>query len=129
MPWVANGSTYQIDAVPSSAFDECEVSNGYLVFRMEIDFVSATRDILIHDYLQFFATTILIYDHYLTFPAEIDCIWARPKGLVSWLFIANRYLALFGNIAALYINLINLPSEVRFIASFEPIPCLAKILR
>ncbi|KZP03638.1 hypothetical protein FIBSPDRAFT_941414 [Athelia psychrophila] len=66
---------------------------------MEIDAVSATQDVLIHNYLQFFATM------------EITCIWARPKGLVSYLFIANRYLALFGNIVALYINLLNIPSE------------------
>ncbi|KAF7975911.1 hypothetical protein HWV62_8345 [Athelia sp. TMB] len=59
-------------------------------------------------------TAILLYDHYLTLPVEINCVWARRKGVVSWLFIVNRYLALFGNIAALFINLIDLPSEIFF---------------
>ncbi|KAG8994913.1 hypothetical protein FRB90_000301 [Tulasnella sp. 427] len=36
--------------------------------------------------------TVLIYDHILTFPTEIELIWRKPKGLVTYAFLFNRYL-------------------------------------
>ncbi|KAG9032542.1 hypothetical protein FRB95_001378 [Tulasnella sp. JGI-2019a] len=34
---------------------------------------------------------ILIYDHLITFSDEVRFIWKRPKNLVSWIFLVNRY--------------------------------------
>lgn len=36
--------------------------------------------------------TILIYDHLITFSEEVQFVWKRPKNLVSWIFLTNRYL-------------------------------------
>ncbi|KAF7980788.1 hypothetical protein HWV62_36857 [Athelia sp. TMB] len=98
-----------VDAVPGVALDEPEFPAEALC--------TGWRLML---YLQR-GTSILLYDHYLTLPVEINCVWARRKGVVSWLFIVNRYLALFGNIAALFINLIDLPSEVCYIIIFTSV--------
>ncbi|KZP06105.1 hypothetical protein FIBSPDRAFT_764925, partial [Athelia psychrophila] len=57
------------------------------------------------------AAAILCYDHCLTFASEVTCVWSRPKGTVSILFLVNRYIALFGNIAAVYIGLGDVPTE------------------
>ncbi|KAJ8501501.1 hypothetical protein ONZ45_g12129 [Pleurotus djamor] len=39
------------------------------------------------------ATTILFYDHLLTFGDEIQHIWKKPKTPLSLLFLLNRYFA------------------------------------
>lgn len=36
---------------------------------------------------------ILIYDHFLTIAEEIEYVWRRPKNLISWIFLCNRYLS------------------------------------
>ncbi|KIO16503.1 hypothetical protein M407DRAFT_33858 [Tulasnella calospora MUT 4182] len=35
---------------------------------------------------------ILLYDHFLTIKEEIEFVWRRPKNLISWIFLFNRYL-------------------------------------
>ncbi|KII83973.1 hypothetical protein PLICRDRAFT_46746 [Plicaturopsis crispa FD-325 SS-3] len=36
--------------------------------------------------------TVLTYDHILTFNEELNLIWRSKIGLVSWIFLFNRYL-------------------------------------
>ncbi|KAH7878843.1 uncharacterized protein C8R40DRAFT_1066612 [Lentinula edodes] len=48
------------------------------------------------------ALALLYYDHLLTLDAEIKLIWKRSRNSSRYLFLFNRYLAFFGNIAAAY---------------------------
>ncbi|KAJ3931243.1 MAG: hypothetical protein NXY57DRAFT_1008362 [Lentinula lateritia] len=48
------------------------------------------------------ALVLLYYDHLLTLDAEIRLIWKRSRNSSRYLFLFNRYLAFFGNIAAAY---------------------------
>lgn len=34
----------------------------------------------------------MIYDHFLTLVEEVEFIWRRPKNLISWIFLGNRYM-------------------------------------
>lgn len=58
---------------------------------------------------------ILIYDHMVTLPEEITFIWCHPKMLSAMFFLANRYVALIGNIYGLFIDFLPATSyEVRW---------------
>ena len=35
--------------------------------------------------------SVLIYDQFLTISEEVEFIWNRPKNLISWTFLLNRY--------------------------------------
>ncbi|TFK39561.1 hypothetical protein BDQ12DRAFT_743907 [Crucibulum laeve] len=59
-------------------------------------------DILLHDYLQLPAITILFYDHLITLGDEITYVWRRPKGSSAYWFFFNRYLAFLGNVLVTY---------------------------
>ncbi|KAG8994645.1 hypothetical protein FRB90_000369, partial [Tulasnella sp. 427] len=48
-------------------------------------YVSVTVDFAVAGY------AILLYDHILTLPAEVGLIWRKPKSLVSYAFLFNRY--------------------------------------
>lgn len=37
------------------------------------------------------ATTLLLYDHILTLPAEMSCIWKRKLSAGTLIFFINRY--------------------------------------
>ncbi|KIO32112.1 hypothetical protein M407DRAFT_215933 [Tulasnella calospora MUT 4182] len=43
-------------------------------------------------YLILAGFVILLYDHFLTIKEEIEFVWRRPKNLISWIFLFNRYL-------------------------------------
>ncbi|KAG1759317.1 hypothetical protein EDD22DRAFT_906629 [Suillus occidentalis] len=48
--------------------------------------------------------TVLCWDHIITFEDEVASIWCRPKGLLGYLFLLNRYITPLGfvvNIIAL----------------------------
>ncbi|KIK44382.1 hypothetical protein CY34DRAFT_802693 [Suillus luteus UH-Slu-Lm8-n1] len=48
--------------------------------------------------------TVLCWDHIITFEDEVDLIWCKPKGLLGYLFLLNRYITPLGfvvNIIAL----------------------------
>ena len=57
-------------------------------------------------------TVILWYDHIITMPNEIAGIWRRPKTMISWLYLVNRYLATLGNAAFLTIGFLTLSDKV-----------------
>ncbi|KAI0720553.1 hypothetical protein C8T65DRAFT_735884 [Cerioporus squamosus] len=40
--------------------------------------------------------TVLIWDHLITLPDEIEYIWKRQKGPLIWLFFINRYITPLG---------------------------------
>ncbi|KAG0699218.1 hypothetical protein DFH29DRAFT_1070783 [Suillus ampliporus] len=56
--------------------------------------------------------SILIYDHMVTLPEEVTFIWCRPKALSAMLFLANRYIALLGNICALVMGFLPISDEL-----------------
>ncbi|KAI0768911.1 hypothetical protein BC629DRAFT_1292490, partial [Irpex lacteus] len=43
-------------------------------------------------YVAFVGFTILIWDHMITFSDEVEYIWRGSKGLLTYLFLLNRYL-------------------------------------
>ncbi|RPD62481.1 hypothetical protein L227DRAFT_609683 [Lentinus tigrinus ALCF2SS1-6] len=45
--------------------------------------------------------TVLVWDHLVTLPDEIEYIWKRQKGPLIWLFFINRYLTPLGFIVNL----------------------------
>ncbi|KAG2065765.1 hypothetical protein BDR04DRAFT_1107958 [Suillus decipiens] len=45
--------------------------------------------------------TILVWDHMITFADEVEIIWGRPKKLMTFLFLLNRYLTPIGFIVNL----------------------------
>ncbi|KAG2060703.1 hypothetical protein BDR06DRAFT_967136 [Suillus hirtellus] len=49
--------------------------------------------------------TILVWDHTITFADEVEMIWGRPKNLLTFLFLLNRYLTPIGFIVNLVDNL------------------------
>ncbi|KAI0788055.1 hypothetical protein C8Q74DRAFT_1196370, partial [Fomes fomentarius] len=42
---------------------------------------------------------LLVYDYFLTLPAEVNLFWKRRRTGAAVLFFANRYLSLLYNIA------------------------------
>ncbi|KAF7982735.1 hypothetical protein HWV62_26608 [Athelia sp. TMB] len=58
---------------------------------------------------------ILWYDHIISLPLEIASIWRRPKTLISWIYLVNRYTASFGNIAFFVIDWLTLSSKASLI--------------
>jgi len=47
-------------------------------------------------YMGFASFTILIWDHIITFPAEVEYIWKGKKSFLVYLFFLNRYLIPLG---------------------------------
>lgn len=52
-------------------------------------------------YMGFVSFTILVWDHIITFPAEVEFIWKRSKGPLVYLFLINRYVIPLGFIVNL----------------------------
>ncbi|KIO22740.1 hypothetical protein M407DRAFT_27770 [Tulasnella calospora MUT 4182] len=50
------------------------------------------KHITVSRYLILVGFVILLYDHFLTIKEEIEFVWRRPKNLISWIFLCNRYL-------------------------------------
>ncbi|KAG8928911.1 hypothetical protein FRC01_005193 [Tulasnella sp. 417] len=48
--------------------------------------------IIITRYMILVGFVVLIYDHLLTLVEEVEFVWRRPKNLISWIFLGNRYL-------------------------------------
>jgi hypothetical protein len=48
-----------------------------------------------------FGFTLLVWDHVITFADEVEIIWGRPKTLLTFLFLLNRYLTPIGFIVNL----------------------------
>ncbi|KAF5321748.1 hypothetical protein D9619_001272 [Psilocybe cf. subviscida] len=53
---------------------------------------SGAHHLLAAKYFQLAAFVMLIYDHILTFPEEVDRIWKRKISGASILFLINRYV-------------------------------------
>ncbi|KAG1766342.1 hypothetical protein EV702DRAFT_795169 [Suillus placidus] len=73
--------------------------------------ITEPQQLWMHLYAVLVANSILIYDHIATLPEEIIFIWRRPKALSAMLFLANRYIALLGNIFALCIDFLPMSDE------------------
>lgn len=84
---------------------------------MDIDRITATRDVRIHYYIQLISFVILWYDHIITFPLEVKAVWGRPMSANSVLYLVNRYLASAGNAAFLAIGFLTLSDKNCQIAS------------
>ncbi|KAG9043075.1 hypothetical protein FS837_010059 [Tulasnella sp. UAMH 9824] len=54
--------------------------------------VAAMKGLVTSRYVGVAGYTILIYDHILTFPTEVELVWRKPKGHVTYAFLFNRYL-------------------------------------
>ncbi|KAG8949668.1 hypothetical protein FRC04_008414 [Tulasnella sp. 424] len=54
--------------------------------------LTAVKGLISSRYTGVAGYTILIYDHILTIPIEIELIWRKPKGFVTYAFLFNRYL-------------------------------------
>ncbi|KAG9016595.1 hypothetical protein FRB90_002876 [Tulasnella sp. 427] len=52
---------------------------------------TAMWHIEISRYVTVAGCTILVYDHLITLPDEIELIWGKPLSPVSCLFLFNRY--------------------------------------
>ncbi|KEP46762.1 dephospho-CoA kinase [Rhizoctonia solani 123E] len=53
----------------------------------------ALEHVFISRYMGVAGYALLIYDHILTFPAEVELIWKADKqNVVTWLFFLNRYI-------------------------------------
>ncbi|CCO28574.1 hypothetical protein BN14_02569 [Rhizoctonia solani AG-1 IB] len=53
----------------------------------------ALEHVFISRYMGVAGYALLIYDHILTFPAELELVWkADKRNTVTWLFFANRYI-------------------------------------
>ncbi|THH12885.1 hypothetical protein EW146_g7276 [Bondarzewia mesenterica] len=66
----------------------------------------------LNGYLELVAITLLLYDHFLTFTAEVNAIWTRPLSIPSLWFFINRYIPFFGNSAVSIVSFANM-TEVR----------------
>ncbi|KIK40392.1 hypothetical protein CY34DRAFT_807245 [Suillus luteus UH-Slu-Lm8-n1] len=66
--------------------------------------IAEKQQLLFHLHAVLVANSILIYDHMVTLPEEITFIWCHPKMLSAIFFLANRYVALIGNIYGLLID-------------------------
>ncbi|KAJ7436792.1 hypothetical protein B0H11DRAFT_2206898 [Mycena galericulata] len=51
-------------------------------------------DAQITTYVAVAASTILVFDCLVCLDREVEMVWKRPKSLVKWLYIWNRYFAL-----------------------------------
>ncbi|KAF9069367.1 hypothetical protein BDP27DRAFT_1420998 [Rhodocollybia butyracea] len=58
-----------------------------------------------HGYISFGASTLVFWDHILTFDRELELIWRQPKSGVSVLFLFNRYLAMTSQPVMTYTNI------------------------
>lgn len=86
------------------------------VLRVTLMMLVAVNAEIISETLEAFQTvavgflgfTILVWDHAITFADEVEIIWGRPKNLLTYLFLLNRYLTPIGFV----INLVaySLPS-------------------
>ncbi|KIJ66340.1 hypothetical protein HYDPIDRAFT_109340, partial [Hydnomerulius pinastri MD-312] len=63
---------------------------------------------------QLAAATVVVYDHVLSFPREVNLIWKRPMSVVTQLYFVNRYVG----------DAIIIISAILFIStSFSTQPC------
>ncbi|KAF9078031.1 hypothetical protein BDP27DRAFT_1310626 [Rhodocollybia butyracea] len=56
-------------------------------------------------YVGLAASTVVVWDYFLTFERELELIWRQPKNGVSVLFLINRYLAIIAPPVMTYANL------------------------
>ncbi|KAF9041395.1 hypothetical protein BJ165DRAFT_282735 [Panaeolus papilionaceus] len=61
-------------------------------------FINALSDIQLTRYSQLGSSTIIIYDHLITFDKEVNLIWRSPWSAGKLLFFANRYYGLAATI-------------------------------
>ncbi|KAG2097010.1 uncharacterized protein F5147DRAFT_715732 [Suillus discolor] len=73
--------------------------------------ITEKQQLLFHLNAVLVANSILMYDHIVTLPEELAFIWRRPKLLSPTLFLANRYVALVGNIFGLFIDFLPAVSD------------------
>ncbi|KAG8994646.1 hypothetical protein FRB90_000370 [Tulasnella sp. 427] len=53
--------------------------------------VTGFKDLQTSRFVAVAGYSILLYDHFLTFPTEVALIWRKPKSTVSYAFLFNRY--------------------------------------
>jgi len=81
----------------------------FLILQLD---VSELQRMYLLRYYCLISIVYLYYDHILTLPAEINCIWGRKFNLVTVLFLLNRYTTFFGYIPILFF-LFNTPATER----------------
>ncbi|KAG0704834.1 hypothetical protein DFH29DRAFT_910058 [Suillus ampliporus] len=68
---------------------------------LETEIISDALEVFQTIAVGFFGFTILVWDHVITFADEVEIIWDRPKNLLAYLFLLNRYLTPLGFIVNL----------------------------
>ncbi|KAF7971141.1 hypothetical protein HWV62_21944 [Athelia sp. TMB] len=81
--------------------------------------IDALRELRIHYSIQLVAVVILWYDHMITLPLEISSIWNRPKTLISWIYLVNRYTASLGRIPFFIISWLSLSDKISLVNQHE----------
>ncbi|KAJ7164754.1 hypothetical protein C8R43DRAFT_1122631 [Mycena crocata] len=70
--------------------------------QSEPDILQDVADTIRTNFVAFASFTILVWDHILTFPDEVEYIWKGKKGPIIYLFIFNRYFTPLGFIINFY---------------------------
>jgi len=60
--------------------------------------------VFVHGCLELIALTILYLDYVITLPREVERVWSRPARRPFALFLVNRYIPVFGDIAVTVFN-------------------------
>ncbi|KAJ3729349.1 hypothetical protein C8R42DRAFT_742020 [Lentinula raphanica] len=66
------------------------------------DSISDMTESLRTNYVGVASFTVLAWDHIITCSDEVEYVWKRPKGLITYLFLFNRYFTPLGFIVNLY---------------------------
>ncbi|KAJ7489627.1 hypothetical protein B0H11DRAFT_1059223 [Mycena galericulata] len=69
-------------------------------------------DAQITAYVAVAASTILVFDCLVCLDREVEMVWKRPKSLVKWLYIWNRYFALSMTCFCTSVYLRRMPSNL-----------------
>ncbi|CAE6529331.1 unnamed protein product [Rhizoctonia solani] len=54
--------------------------------------IFAASDTIISQYVSISGLALLLYDHVLTLPTEVELVWPAKMSLVKGAFLVNRYL-------------------------------------
>ncbi|RDB19002.1 hypothetical protein Hypma_014307 [Hypsizygus marmoreus] len=117
-------STWIVDS-PSVRAGDLPVPPFTLLLRaanppLAFETVNTAQEILIHNYFNVLAISVLLYDHLMTSGNEVDYIWRRPKTQSAYWFFFHRYLAFFGNTVEVILFFTTLSAQVR---SSYPLIC------
>ncbi|KAF9066764.1 hypothetical protein BDP27DRAFT_1330015 [Rhodocollybia butyracea] len=69
------------------------------------------EQIFIHQCLQVFGFSFLVWDHIISLEAEVRYIWAKAKSRSACMFFFLRYFALLGNISVNTLSFLNMSPQ------------------